>query len=297
LPRDLSEVLHYFMPELGHEEGSPAMLGPAAPARTEDVRPGLPRESPMRVRPTSGRATQEARRTARKNLSLLPIVTMPIGDGDVVRAAFAWNLAVEVARLGGRAVLITPDRDDPSPLWPEAGIGPLGAELMPAPARDLTSLYRTAVDTAVSRADGATDGGLVLVHVPPEWLHNPGSGSPLLRWTLLFTTSHAQDLRETYAIAKLVLGSNPQAQVGITIHGARGRAEAEAAFSRLAQAVQRCLSRDLLSYGLLVDDLHVYRAIVAQRPIGLEHPQSPAARALRDVAQMLLDDARKHTLA
>ena len=42
-----------------------------------------------------------------------------------------------------------------------------------------------------------------------------------------------------------------------------------------------------------VHDLDVYRAIVAQRPIGLDHPQSPAARALRDVAGLLLEDARK----
>jgi MinD-like ATPase involved in chromosome partitioning or flagellar assembly len=47
-----------------------------------------------------------------------------------------------------------------------------------------------------------------------------------------------------------------------------------------------------VSYGLLVDDLHIYRASVAHRPIGLEHPQSRAARALRDVAQLLLDDAQ-----
>jgi MinD-like ATPase involved in chromosome partitioning or flagellar assembly len=40
-----------------------------------------------------------------------------------------------------------------------------------------------------------------------------------------------------------------------------------------------------------MDDLHVYRSIVARRPIGLEHPQSPAARALHDVAGLLLDDA------
>jgi MinD-like ATPase involved in chromosome partitioning or flagellar assembly len=52
-----------------------------------------------------------------------------------------------------------------------------------------------------------------------------------------------------------------------------------------------------VSYGLLVDDLHVYRAIVARRPIGLEHPQSPAARALRDVARLVLEDARKIALA
>ena len=73
--------------------------------------------------------------------------------------------------------------------------------------------------------------------------------------------------------------------------------EAEEAFAKLARTTQRSLGRDLQSYGLLVDDLDVYRAIVAQRPIGLAHPQSPAARALRDVAQMLLDDARKRAVA
>jgi hypothetical protein len=222
---------------------------------------------------------------------------MPIGDDDVVRAAFAWNMAVEVARLGGRATLLTPDRDEPSPLWPAAGIGPLGAELLPTTAHDLASLYRHAIDTAVSRADGAADGGLVFVRVPPTWLCKPDAGAALLRWSLLFTSSRDWDLRETYGITKLLVRANPGAQVGVTIHGARSRAEAEAAFARLAGASQKCLARDLMSYGLLVDDLHVYRAIVAQRPIGLAHPQSPAARALRDVAQMLLDDSRKHTVA
>ncbi len=68
--------------------------------------------------------------------------------------------------------------------------------------------------------------------------------------------------------------------------------EAEAAFSRLADATSRRLGLPLTSYGLLVDDLHVYRAIVAQRPIGMVHPQSPAARSMGDVAQLLLEDAR-----
>jgi len=36
---------------------------------------------------------------------------------------------------------------------------------------------------------------------------------------------------------------------------------------------------------------------VSQRPIGIEHPQSRAARALRDVAQLVLEDARKFAIA
>jgi len=194
-------------------------------------------------------------------------------------------------------VLIAPEWEDPSPLWPEAGIGPLGAELLPTPAGELGALYRVAIDAAVERADGAKDGGVVFVRVPPSWLRSPADGAGLLRWTLLLTSSHVDDLRETYAIGRLVTSAMPRAAVGVTIHGARSVTEAENAFGRLAHAAAAHLRSELQSYGLLVDDLHVYRAIVAQRPIGLAHPQSPAARALRDVAGMLLDDARQRAVA
>ena len=102
---------------------------------------------------------------------------------------------------------------------------------------------------------------------------------------------------ETYGLAKRVLAASHEARVGVTIHGARRVVEAQSAFLHLAGIAARHLGRDLASYGLLVDDLHIYRAIVSQRPIGLEHPQSRAARALRDVARLLLEDARKMPLA
>ena len=99
-------------------------------------------------------------------------------------------------------------------------------------------------------------------------------------------------MRESYSLAKQIIRTNPEARVGVTVHGVRRVAEAESAFEKLSGAAQRHLGYPLTSYGLLVDDLHVYRAIVSRRPIGLEHPQSRAAKALRDVARMLLEDAR-----
>jgi hypothetical protein len=281
LPRDLSDVLHFFLPELTPEEGAVASSSataamPLAPTDGQD------RETPSVVAPRRGGA------------SVLPIVAVPIGDADVLRAALTWNLAVEVARLGGRAAVVAPGFDDASPLWPEPGVGPLGAELIPTPADDLGQLYRVAIDAAVERAAHARDGGVVFVRVPPAWLRAPADdGAGVLRWTLLLTSSHVHDLRETYAVGKLVLGAFDRAEVGVTVHGARSVSEAQNAFGRIARATRAHLGRDLVSYGLLVDDLHVYRAIVAQRPIGLAHPQSPAARALRDVARLVLDDAGK----
>lgn len=209
----------------------------------------------------------------------------------MVRAAFTWNLAVEVARLGGRAMVIAPEDSAPSPLWPEAGTGPLGVELLPSLAADLPGLLAVAQQAASAKMRTGAEGGLVFVRIPPAWLDAPGKGSELLRWTLLFTSSRIPDLKGTLVMAKTIMGQHPKARVGITIHGAESRSEAETAFGRLARSARQNLGHDLTSYGLLVDDLQVYRAIVAQRPIGLAHPQSPAARALRDVAQLLLNDA------
>lgn len=267
MPRDLGDVLHYFMPEA--TPGSDASL-----ARVDE------KARPRRAVPTA-----------------LPMVAVPIGHCDVVRAALMWNLAFEIDRLGGRSALVVPAQDSASALWPQTDTHSLATRVVVTGARTLAELYRDALDIAVSCAADPIEGGIVLVRVPPEWLSESAGAGRLLRWSLLFSSSDSRELLETYGIGKLLLSADPGAKVGVTIHGARRMSEARDAFSRLARSTERHLERELLSYGLLVDDLDVYRAIVAQRPIGLAHPQSAAARALRDVAGLLLEDARKVAIA
>jgi hypothetical protein len=268
MPTDLGDVLHYFIPEAEAAGGMPAAVE-ASPPRFDD--PNRP--------------------------AALPLIGVPIGEQDVVRAAFAWNLTVEIARLGGRAAIVSPGSDEVSALWPLEGPSPSGSEVVTSQAASLGALYRDALDLAVERAAESRDGGIVFVRFPPRWLRQPGDGGSLLRWTLLFTSSDPRDLLETYGLTKLLCAAHRSARVGVTVHGARRMGEAEAAFGRLARSAAQHLGRDLTSYGLLVDDLHVYRAIVDKRPIGLVHPQSPAARCLKDVAEMLLADAREIAVA
>lgn len=265
MPRELGDVLDYLLPD----------------ARSRSA----PEHSNER-RPSAARGPRPSR------LAALPIVTVPIAGGDAVRAAFAWNLAVEIARLGASAALLGPRAPGAEAPWPPAGRGPIGAELVQVDAPDLGALNRAALDVAVSRAADAPDGGVVLVRVPPEWLASPADGRALLRWVLLFSSPDSRDLREAYALAKRVVHAGNTTRIGVTIHGARRVGDARRAFERIAETSVEHLRHAPVSYGLLVDDLHVYRASVARRPIGLEHPQSRASRALRDVARLLLDDAR-----
>jgi len=271
LPRDLGDVIHHFLPQKEARNSAPRGASNVRSIEDSPRRPDRP--------------------------AALPIVSLPIGEQDVVRAAYAWNLAVEVARRGGSATLLAPADLPPSPLWPEPGRGPVGAEVVLSDARSFGDLNRAALDIAVSRAADSDEGGVVFVSVPPPWFDDADTGRALMRWILMFAAAQKRDMLETYSLVKRISTANGAARVGVTIHGVRRVRQAERAFEHLADVSLRYLAFSLASYGLLVDDLHVYRAIVARRPIGLEHPQSRAARALRDVAGLLLEDARMHAHA
>jgi hypothetical protein len=282
LPRDLADVLHYFIPETERESERGAAGAPTLDSAHSDLA--------ARCRTSTDRYAHEAAPPP------LPILGLPIGERDVVRAALAWNLAIETARLGGASVVVAPALDDGSPLWPEAGIGPLGTELVFCPAHDLESLYHAATDLAVSRAETAPRGGIVFVRIPPSWLDGDGTKLNPIRWMLLLTSANRRDLHEAFELTRALLRANPRAEVGVTIHGVSAIAEARQAYDHLSRITEERLGLALASYGLLVDDLHVYRAIAAQRPIGLAHPQAPATRALMDVAHLLYEDARSRVL-
>ena len=116
MPRDLADVFHYFLPESD---------APKAHATSETSFDKVETE-PLEQTPAP---------------AALPILGIPIGERDVVRAALAWNLAIETARLGGSAAVVAPAADEASPLWPEPGMGPLGTELVLCSATDLEGLY------------------------------------------------------------------------------------------------------------------------------------------------------------
>jgi len=274
VPRDLADVLHYFLPEL-----------------EEQPEPGSTDHSPEST--SDSHSALSALGTPRSDdVPALPILGVPIGDRDVVRAALTWNLAVEIARLGRRAVVLAPASKTQTPLWPEAGIGPLGTEIRFCPARNLEELGAAAQELAKECADsGPRTAGTLFVRVPPEWLAASATAPLVISWWLLLSSPNQGDLGEAHDLAAAIRKADPAAKIGVTIHGVSSVDEAKRAYEHLSRRCETKLALDLLSYGLLVDDLHVYRAIVAQRPIGLAHPQAPATRALMDVARLLCEDA------
>jgi hypothetical protein len=205
LPRDLSDVLHYFLPELEAGDESAASPPSAAkpPLDASDAQPG--EHQPQA-------------------LSSWPILALPVGERDVVRASLTWNLAVEIARRGASACVLAPSTEGDSPLWPSAGVGPLGTELHLHPAKTLEDLYTAARDLARRSADHGRGDGLVFVCIPPGWLER---GEPIAQpfdWLLLLTSSRQRDLQEAYALIRRLLDSNPEIEIGVTRPSSGSRA-------------------------------------------------------------------------
>ena len=275
MPRDLADVLHYFMPELVSEEDPPhgsttAQCPPAPPP------------------PVAAPAPQPTQR--------FPLATIPVADSDLVRASLVASLAEEISGVGGDATILTPNTPNAHDLFP-TGLGESpGARVEQVDAESLGELHAQAAEFAVGLANEKTTGGVILVRVPPGWLRCADEVSELLDWLLLFSSPDQRNLSDTYALAAWILRENPAAEIGVTIHGASGRREAEDAFGLLARNIDQHFGRTLASYGLLLEDLDIYRSLVAGQTVGRAHPESPASVALRETAKLVFERARKAEL-
>ncbi len=220
---------------------------------------------------------------------VLPLVGVPFANADPVRAALLWNLAVEAARQHARAALLAPHSLFATPGWPLPGRGPLGALSVRADADDPAALARIAEAWVLGVA--ARDRALALVALPASYLDKAADAEALLRWTLLLVRPHEAEARDAWTALEAIATHARDARIGVTVFGVRSVAEARDCFEHLANAAEQRLGCTLISYGLLVDDVHLSRSIVTGRPIALASANATAARALADVAAMLLDDA------
>ena len=222
-----------------------------------------------------------------------PLIAVPVSEKDVIRVAFVWNLAVELARSGARPLVLAPDDASLEPLReclpaPVAEPDRVGPEFAFSGAHELAPLGRDARDLARARRPGAGPGFALL---PSRWIAAGDDAGGLLGTPLLFTTPVPADLDAAYALAERIFEVAPDARLGVTIHGVGSVDEACRAFEGMAERVAGGLDRTLISYGLLLEDLQIYRALVNRRAVGLAQPQSLAARALADVARLLREDA------
>lgn len=207
------------------------------------------------------------------------VFVVAIGARDVLRAAFAWNLAAALAERAPGAALVTRAPQAGGLRWPGAGPARLVAVAAPEPAA-----------LAAAAREAAAGGAPVLTCIAPEALEVDAAVPAPGARSLLFATP--EDVEHDTAGRRIdaLRARWPAIAPGAVVHGVSDLAAARRAFERLAARTERRHGVPLASYGLLLDDLDVYRSVVEGEPLVRSRPAGRTARALRDVAGWMQRD-------
>ncbi len=142
--------------------------------------------------------------------------------------------------------------------------------------RLMGALLAAASDMDVVLVDAARDGQSVCASLSGD--------EPLL----LVLNATATGITESYALLKQLATHNGRQAFDIVVNKVRDECEALAVFDNISQVARRHLQVQLEYMGFIPLDESMKRATHACRPVVEAFPSSPAALAIREVAQGLL---------
>ena len=289
--------------ETATRSGHPRMTG--SDEKTEQSEAGATRSSTT----TSGQSG------LRKPTRLARATAIVSGKGGVGKSNIAVNLAVALSSMGRRVVLFDADlgmanADVLCGLTPEATLedvlrgraslkdvlipGPGGFRLVPgssgvAAMANLDGLQRRRVLGQLSALDRVADHLIIDMGAGISSAVTTFAASA--HRTLVVTTPEPTSITDGYGAIKTLLARGSTAKIELLVNMARSQEEGEVVYQRVERVVQQFLKVPLAMGGTIPHDPALPDAVRRRRPILLEAPWSPSAKALTRLAHHL--DGRK----
>jgi len=263
----------------------------------------------QRVTPAPDQAARlrELAQGAGEAVPALPAIAITGGKGGVGKTCVAVNLALTLADLGLRPLLVDLDlglANADVMLGVAAGVTlhdvisggkpasaalqrlPSGISFIPAASgrEELTRLQARTLYRLLREVGKVAYGHDLIVFDTAAGIGREVS-LPLQasRVVLVVVTPEPTSLTDAYALIKVLEQASPGKDIRVLVNQASGQDEAVATFARLRKVAQAYLRRDLVLAGALPRDRAVGEAVRARKPFA-GNPDSPAARALRALA-------------
>lgn len=243
------------------------------------------------------------------------VITVTSGKGGVGKSSVSVNLALQLARLGNRVLILDADFGLANievmfgvrPKYTLADViyrgkslnevitaGPenIGFISGGSGIRELANLDRSQIVCFISSlyeldqmADIIIiDTGAGISDIVMEFVVSSSE-------VLLVTTPEPASITDAYALLKTLkrkINFNPD-DISIKVIGNRvhKRAEGVELFEKLSVVVKKFLGIDMNLLGIVPYDEKCQRSIMKQTPVSLEYPGAPSSKAFADIAMML----------
>lgn len=244
------------------------------------------------------------------------VITITSGKGGVGKTSFTINLAISLAKMGYRIVIIDGDFglanvDLMLGISSRYGLreiitgqmsldevmteGPYGIKFISGGSgiKELVNLspkeleaFLGKIDELNKRADivlidtgaGATDNVVKMVLAADE--------------VLLIVTPEPTAITDAYALTKIISTTRQDVALRLIINKAETVYEAQEILDKFIRAADKFLKVKINSIGYILEDSHVPKSIKEQVPYVLRYPRCQASRQVRIVARRLLNEDR-----
>ncbi len=239
------------------------------------------------------------------------VLAVTSGKGGVGKTNFSTNLALTLAQMGQRVIVLDADlglanlhvilgvtpryhlehvlsgeRTLAETLFPgPCGIQIIGGASGLSELANLDGRQRDFFIDSLKELDTLAD--VILIDTGAGLSHNVMAFLDAAEEILVVTTPEPTAITDAYATIKVVTGENPDAKLRLVVNMAQSQEEAQAVANRLNRIAQQFLRVGLDYAGFLPIDPCVRAAVRAQKPFTLLYPHAPATRGLLKIAAHL----------
>jgi len=236
-------------------------------------------------------------------------VAVTSGKGGVGKTNVVANLAVTLAEMGNRVVVLDADfglanLDLLLGLAPRFHLGhvlfgdktlaeiivpgPNGIRIIPASSglqrlSELTLEQRNRLVESLSALDLDTDYLIIdtAAGISKNVIHFLHSAQEVV----VVSAPEPTAIVDAYAVIKIVLASQPEKEISVLINSAIGEDEATEVFRQINSVVKRFLNREVAYLGHVERDPHVPKAVRNQVLVIHRYPGAPASQCFRKLAR------------
>jgi flagellar biosynthesis protein FlhG len=249
----------------------------------------------------------ENRRSKKKKI--IQTVAVTSGKGGVGKTNVVANLAVSLAMLGKKTLILDADLglsnidvmfgitskynighvlNGEKVLQDVIVQGPPGVWILPASSgiEELTHLsefQRLRLIDEFERLDVDID--YLLIDTGAGISPNVAFFCVAAQRILIVVSPEPTSLTDAYALIKVLANKYQEREFSILVNSVRNYEEAELIFKRLSTATEKFLRISLDYFGFLPADLNVSKAVRMQNTVVTAFPESPASRGFMDIAR------------